>query len=312
MGGGRARTGGWRMGRTARVGERRAVGVTRRAWPVLAVSLAVVAGCEAPASGAALEPTPPQSGYVRSGADSLHYAIDLPVGTEPAPAFVLVHGSGRQTKEYNRVLSEPLLRAGFVVLRYDKRGTGLSSGQYTGVGIGNSPTVIPQLASDALAAVEVLRAHPRVDPERIGLVGVSQAGWIVPEAMSRSDVLSWSVLWVGPTVSVGEEIYYSRLADGTDVPFDELSDSLAAYTGPRGYDPRPVLAAVDAPGLWLLGAADRSIPTRESEQILSDLAASGRPFDWITYPGVGHCLSCGDLPLSADTNAWLRERGILP
>ncbi len=286
--------------------------VTRLAPLALLGAFAAGGGCDRAADAGPLDPAPPTSGWFASGSDSLHYALDLPIGTDPAPAFVLVHGSGRQTKEYNRVVSEPLLRAGFVVLRYDKRGTGLSSGQYVGVGTDNSPTVIPQLASDALAAVEVLRSHPRVDPSRIGLVGVSQAGWIVPEAMSRSNVLAWSLLWVGPTVSVGEEIYYSRLADGTDVPFDELSDSLAAYSGPRGHDPRPALATIDAPGLWMFGADDRSIPTRESERILADLAAAGRPFDWITYPGAGHCLSCGDHALAADANAWLRERRILP
>jgi len=305
-----------RMMRRRRSGRMATTTTPMARWAACTTLLVALTGCEPVSSAPAAETqAPSDAGFFRSGSDSLHYVLDLPPGTAPAdarvPAFVMVHGSGRQTKAYNRSISDPLVSDGMIALRYDKRGTGQSSGAYFGVGIGNSPTAIRQLADDVLAAVEVLRAHPRVDPDRIGLVGVSQAGWIVPEAMSRSQALRWSILFVGPTVSVGEEIYYSRLADGTTRPFSELSDSLAAYTGPHGYDPRPALNQIDAPGLWLLGAADRSIPTAESEQILAELAASGRPFEWVVYPGAGHCLSCtGPLPIREDMDRWLRERGI--
>ena len=99
------------------------------------------------------------------------------------------------------------------------------------------------------------------------------------------------ILLVGPTVSVGEEIYYSKFAEETTTPFNELSAILAKYTGPRGYDPRPVLETLNVPGLWLLGEADRSIPTIETVAILDDLKARGRPFTRIVYPGAGHNLS---------------------
>jgi pimeloyl-ACP methyl ester carboxylesterase len=45
------------------------------------------------------------------------------------------------------------------------------------------------------------------------------------------------------------------------------------------------------PGLWVLGADDRSIPTRETVAILADLAAGGKPYQWKVYENAGHSLT---------------------
>ena len=41
-------------------------------------------------------------------------------------------------------------------------------------------------AGDLAAAAETLARQPRVDPDRIGFMGVRQGGWIVPLAVNRS------------------------------------------------------------------------------------------------------------------------------
>jgi len=45
----------------------------------------------------------------------------------------------------------------------------------------------------------------------IGLWGVSQVGWILPIAANLIDEISYTILISGPTVTVGEENYYSDL-----------------------------------------------------------------------------------------------------
>ena len=52
-----------------------------------------------------------------------------------------------------------------------------------------------------------------------------------------------------------------------------------------------MLETLDVPGLWLLGDADRSIPTVETVAILDALIARGRPFTRVVYPGAGHSLN---------------------
>ena len=223
------------------------------------------------------------SGDVRIG-----YTLDLPAGAGPFPAIVFGHGSGRTTRDEARSLTSRLVSAGFAVLRYDKRGVGESTGIYEGVGVGNSTRVLGLLADDMAAGVAFLRTRPEIDPRRIGLMGVSQAGWIIPLAAQRAPGVLFMVLVVGPTVSVGLEIHYSDLAERTNVPLEQVQAQLGDFQGPAGFDPRPTLEALSTPGLWILGEADRSIPTPQTVAVLEALRASGRPYRWIVYPGASH------------------------
>ena len=104
------------------------------------------------------------------------------------------------------------------VLVYDKRGVGDSSGtnpqelvatfKLRDVGDPNAPRVpvniaasrqmIDILAGDALAGVESLKTRNDIDSSRIGFVGMSQAGWIMPLAASRSDDVAFIVNISGP------------------------------------------------------------------------------------------------------------------
>jgi dienelactone hydrolase len=273
-------------------------------WPAaVALSALLWTGC---GSGPEAPSTPAPAGdngpTFPSGDVQLSYALDLPSGAGPFPALVFGHGSGRTTKDELAGLAPRLTARGYAVLRYDKRGVGLSGGTYEGVGVANSERVIELLAGDMAAGAAFLASRPEIDARRIGLLGFSQAGWIVPSAAARGG--AWCMaLMSGPTVSVGEEIFYSGLAEGTTTSFEELSRQLALFGGARGFDPRPVLERVSAPGLWILGAQDRSIPTRETVAILARLAAAGKPYRWTVHPGAGHSLAGVDV--AAEVLAYL-------
>jgi uncharacterized protein len=263
-------------------------GPRARALAVALVLAALAVGCDGGAGPSApvASPTPTGPSFA-SGSVRLSYALDLPPGAGPFPAIVFGHGSGRTTKNEAFAVASRMTQAGFAVLRYDKRGVGESTGTYEAVGIANSERMLGLLADDMAAGVAFLRTRSEIDPNRIGLMGISQAGWIMPLAAERAPV-RFMILVVGPTVPVGIEIYYSDLAEGTSASFDELSARLLEYRGPLGFDPRPTLERLDVPGLWLLGAQDRSIPTRETVAVLDELARAGRPYRWVVYPGYGH------------------------
>jgi dienelactone hydrolase len=154
----------------------------------------------------------------------------------------------------------------------------------------NASRVLGLLADDMAAGVAFLSTRPEIDARRIGLMGVSQAGWIIPLAARRAPSAAFMVLVVGPTVSVGLEIYYSDLAERTSVPLEQVYPQLAGFTGPVGFDPRATLDSLSTPGLWLLGGQDRSIPTPHTVAVLEELRASGRPFRWIVYPEATHSM----------------------
>ncbi|MET0556343.1 MAG: acyl-CoA thioester hydrolase/BAAT C-terminal domain-containing protein [Vicinamibacteria bacterium] len=263
------------------------------------LALAVQAcGASSPSEPAGAPLTFPSSGGVQ-----LSYALDLPSGPGPFPAIVFGHGSGRTTKDEAMDVKSRMTRAGFAVLRYDKRGVGQSTGTFEAPGLLNSDRLLPILAEDMVAGVNFLRTRPEIDGNRIGLMGISQAGWIMPLAAERSPHVRYMILIVGPTVPVGIEIYYSDLAEGTSASIDDLSRALLDYQGPRGFDPRPTLERLNVPGYWFLGAQDRSIPTRETVQILSELAASGRPYRWRVHPTAGHFIPPDDYVTEAATFA---------
>ena len=267
---------------------------------VLAV---IVVACSPPKTPtAATAARGSSTGFFTNGDVRLSYRLDLPDRTGPVGAVVFGHGSGQQTKETCRFLADGFLSRGFATLCFDKRGVGQSTGTFVFVGARDSIPVFDDLASDMAAGVAFLRTRPEIDPARIGLAGVSQAGWIVPIAAQKSRA-AFMVLLVGPTVSVGLEGFYSRIVEDTTAPVEDGYRQLPSFSGFHGFDPKPVLEGLSLPGLWLLGGEDRSIPTPATVAILDQLIASGHPYSHVVFPGFGHNL--GGAPYWPEIDRWM-------
>jgi pimeloyl-ACP methyl ester carboxylesterase len=113
------------------------------------------------------------------------------------PAIILVHGSGPQDREYILPWARFLVRRGVAVLGYDKRGAGRSTGDW------NSAS-FEDLAGDVVAAFDYLKTRSEIDSSRIGLLGVSQAGWIMPLAANRARGVAFVISVSGAAVSPAE------------------------------------------------------------------------------------------------------------
>ena len=113
----------------------------------------------------------------QSGDVTLAGTLFIPDERGRHPAIVLFHGSGPEPR--NPSVADWFARHGVIVLTYDKRGVGESTGDFRAVSF-------TELADDGLAAIQLLRARPDVDAERIGVWGLSQGGWLGPLAASRS------------------------------------------------------------------------------------------------------------------------------
>jgi dipeptidyl aminopeptidase/acylaminoacyl peptidase len=146
------------------------------------------------------------------------------------------------------------------------------------------------LAGDAVAAINHLKKDSRIDTRKILVVGVSQAGWIIPEINTLSDVYL-SVCISGPAVSVGEEIYYSDLADGGTHSQAEADSLLQHFNGPKGFEPVPRIVKMKTPSLWLFGDKDVSIPVKRSIAILDSLRSKSKlPLELRIFQNADHGL----------------------
>lgn len=152
------------------------------------------------------EPLPPfpydeEEVVFLSGDVTLAGTLTLPPGDARVPALLLITGSGAQDRNEELVGHKPFLviadhltRAGYAVLRVDDRGVGGSTGS-------DADATYDDLLDDVLAGVALLRGHERVDPERVGLLGHSQGGYLAPAAaLAAEGDVAFVISIAGPAV----------------------------------------------------------------------------------------------------------------
>lgn len=143
-----------------------------------------------------------ENGTVAIAAESLFPEVpEDPAGSKPVPGVVIVHGSGDSDRQnpWTRAWADALVARGIAVLHPDKRGCGDSGGNWLEADFAD-------LAGDAIAGLEFLREDPRVDPDRVGLVGFSQGGHVVPLAALESDHVAFAISISGSVVPLLEQV----------------------------------------------------------------------------------------------------------
>ncbi|MDQ7816484.1 MAG: alpha/beta fold hydrolase [Melioribacteraceae bacterium] len=156
-----------------------------------------------------------------------------PKENQKFPAVVLVTGSGAQDRDETifkhkpfMVIADYLSRNGIAVLRFDDRGIGKSTGNF-------SAATSIDFATDALAAVDYLKTRNEIDQTKIGIAGHSEGGMIAPIAASSSDDVAFIILLAGPGMR-GSDLLVLQTelilrAEGT--PQDKLDESVKNNKG---------------------------------------------------------------------------------
>jgi uncharacterized protein len=123
--------------------------------------------------------------------------LSSPTNGRKHPAIILVHGSGAENRDHMLPFARFLIRRGIAVLGYDKRGVGGSTGDW-------NTASFDDLAGDAVAAFEYLKTRRDIEPTQIGLLGVSQAGWIMPIAAVRAKDIAFLISISGAGILAAE------------------------------------------------------------------------------------------------------------
>ena len=257
---------------------------------------------------------------------SLAGTISKPANaTGRLPAVILLGGSGPTDRDETAFgipifgqVANALADAGFIVLRYDKRGVGQSGGR-------SESARLADYAEDAKAAIKAMSDRKDVDRKRIAVVGHSEGGWIAMLASSKNDRVS-AVGLIATVGVTGQELNLYQVVHGLERsgrPENEQQSTIdlqkqiqqAVVTG-KGweainvsdsvkrqadtpyfqsfltFDPAKYMKDVEQPLLIVQGERDMQVPPSNADQ-LETLAKSRKknvPVDKIKVPGINHLL----------------------
>ena len=269
----------------------------------------------------------------------LNGLLTLPDGASgPAPAVVMVHGSGPSDMDERvmkltpfKDLAEGLAARGVASLRYDKR-TFAYKKQLAKVPL----TVKEETVEDALAAVALAKSDPRIIPGSVFLLGHSMGAMLAPRIDAEGAGVRGLVLLAGTPYRLEEVVLKQLARSGGNSPlgwivklenkvfskkFDglyEMSDeeakkkkfagSLSLYyfkeMGKKtaaGY-----LLESEKPALLLVGGMDTQVPADDDYRAFQAQLAGRGNTEFRLYPALNHLFVPG---FSTDPLKATREYG---
>ena len=271
---------------------------------------AAVTAIGSPAPVVTPVPTPPphfiSTDVAFTSADGTRLAGTLTVpssGQGPFPAVVLVAGSGPQNRDEaigpNDIflqLSNALSNAGFVVLRYDKRGVGKSAG---------SSETRTNLIADARSAFEFVQAQKDVDAKHVYLLGHSEGGLLVPSVAASDPHVAGIILMAAPALplwqlSMEQVLEMTPPAQRAAARREELAQlaeirrgkktgaGMAWYRSEMDVDPIPIVQRVRVPLLILQGEADLQVLASDLPRLVDAAKLHDRDVTVRVFPNDTH------------------------
>jgi pimeloyl-ACP methyl ester carboxylesterase len=158
---------------------------------------------------------------IKNGDATLAATLVMPAAKGKHPVAIFVPGSQALSRDESAPFREfdTFIRNGVGLLIYDKRGTGMSSGDW-------QRQSFEELASDVLAGVALLKRRKDVDSKRIGAWGFSQGGSIAPLAASQSKDIAFLIIASGggttpPQAEINEQVARMRVQKLSPAEIDE-------------------------------------------------------------------------------------------
>jgi pimeloyl-ACP methyl ester carboxylesterase len=251
-----------------------------------------------------------------SGVDRSRAAVRL-------PAVVLVGGSGATDRDEAVAgipifgqMASALAEAGFLVIRYDKRGTGQSGGR-------PESATLNDYAEDVRGVVRYLATRKDVDPKRITVAGHGEGAWVALVAASREKRIARLVLMAGAgttgaelvleqqrrqldrsglpeadrreRVELQKRIHQAVVSGG---PWDGIPEALRAqadtpwFASFLAFDPKTAMPRVSQPLLIVHGEEDRQVPAHHASALaaLASARKNAPGVEVARIPGVDHLL----------------------
>jgi pimeloyl-ACP methyl ester carboxylesterase len=240
-----------------------------------------------------------------------------------APAVILIGGAGSDDRDGTAFnvhvlanLAGAVSRAGFLAVRYDKRGFGQSGGR-------RESATMTDLAEDVRAILKWVGDRKDVDSKRIAVIGHGEGAWVAMLAAARDRRITALICIDAPSTNGADlaleqqQLVLDRLkatpaerAQRIDLQ-KKVQAAVLSGKGWEGvppelrkqadtpwthsvlsFDPARVIADVRQPILFIHAALDRLIPVSHVDRLV-DLArkeSKSKSVDAVTVRGVNHLL----------------------
>ena len=218
----------------------------------------------------------------------------LPEGEGPFPTVIIIHGSGtsRRNSVWYVSVANHLQRHGIAVLLPDKRGSEKSEGEWLGASF-------EELATDTINAIDFVKHQQMFGYSTIGLLGMSQGGWIAPVVAAQTDDVSFVVSMSGAAVTTEEQLLHEEICNIAPYTYTFLAKIIARVSSRNlmkkaffiptaGFDPIPYWKDVHVPVFFALGGNDENVPVGASIQRLKENNLNH--FNMKIYPDGGHAI----------------------
>jgi dipeptidyl aminopeptidase/acylaminoacyl peptidase len=218
----------------------------------------------------------------------VHGWITVPDGPGPHPVLLTVHGG--PYSQYGWTLfdeTQAYVSAGYAVVQCNPRGSS-GYGQAHGRAIVGAFGTVD--ADDVLAFLDATLEDPRLDADRVGIMGGSYGGYMTTLLIGRTDRFAAAI---------------SERAFNDPVSFVGSSD--IGWFFPDGYlgtDPERIAAqsalagagAITTPTLVIHSEQDWRCPLEQGTRLFVELKRRGVPTELLLFPGGGHELSRSGRP----------------
>jgi pimeloyl-ACP methyl ester carboxylesterase len=242
----------------------------------------------------------------------------------PAPALILIAGSGPTDRDETVAgipifghLARDLVDAGFIVVRYDKRGVGQSGGRA-------ESATIADFAEDARTVLLWLEKRKDVDKDRIGVVGHSEGALVAMLLAGRErGKIGAMALLAGPSTDGATIVLEQQKLLLSKMPIDDaqraekvalqekINSAVVKGTGwgeiPEAarrvadtpwfysfltFNPQRAMNETRQPVLVVQGELDVQVQPYHADKLAEYARASGRKVsvEVVKVPGVNHLL----------------------